>query len=125
MIIAGEGSKTMSESEEQICLFRWAQWACGKYPELKLLFHVPNEGKRSVYTGARMRSEGLRAGVPDICLPVAKKRYHGLFVEMKVGKNKPTANQIEWLSSLEEQGYMTAICYGWEAAKVVIENYLK
>lgn len=91
MIIAGEGSKTLSESEEQICLFRWAQWACGKYPELKLLFHVPNEGKRSVYTGARMRSEGLRAGVPDICLPVAKKRYHGLFVEMKVGKNKPTA----------------------------------
>lgn len=102
MIISGEGSKTMSESEEQICLFRWAQWACCKYPELKLLFHVPNEGKRSVYTGARMRSEGLRAG-----------------------KNKPTANQIEWLSSLEEQGYMTAICYGWEAAKVVIENYLK
>lgn len=125
MIISGEGSKTMSESEEQICLFRWAQWACGKYPELKLLFHVPNEGKRSVYTGARMRSEGLRSGVPDICLPVAKKRYHGLFVEMKAGKNKPTANQIEWLSSLEEQGYMTAICYGWEAAKVVIENYLK
>ena len=115
----------MSESEEQICLFRWAQWACCKYPELKLLFHVPNEGKRSVYTGARMRSEGLRAGVPDICLPVAKKRYHGLFVEMKAGKNKPTANQIEWLSSLEEQGYMTAICYGWEAAKAVIENYLK
>lgn len=56
MIISGEGSKTMSESEEQICLFRWAQWACGKYPELKLLFHVPNEGKRSAYTGARMRS---------------------------------------------------------------------
>lgn len=44
---------------------------------------------------------------------------------MKAGKNKPTANQIEWLSSLEEQGYMTAICYGWEAAKAVIENYLK
>lgn len=74
MIISGEGSKTMSESEEQICLFRWAQWACGKYPELKLLFHVPNEGKRSAYTGARMRSEGLRAGVPDLCLPVAKKK---------------------------------------------------
>lgn len=94
MIISGEGSKTMSESEEQICLFRWAQWACCKYPELKLLFHVPNEGKRSVYTGARMRSEGLRAGVPDICLPVAKKRYHGLFVEMKARKNKPTRKPI-------------------------------
>lgn len=122
--IHAEG-QTASESVEQQALFRWAAFAAGKYPELRLLYHVPNEGKRSQWTGARMRSEGLKSGVPDLCLPVARSGYHGLYIELKAGKNKPTANQLAWLEALEAQGYKTAVCYGWEAAKTVIENYLK
>ena len=56
MIIAGEMSKTATEGEEQRSLFVWATIAAGKYPALNLLFHIPNEGKRSQWTGARMRS---------------------------------------------------------------------
>lgn len=125
MIVAGEMSKTVTESEEQRCLFDWATIVAGKYPALNLLFHIPNEGKRSQWTGARMRSEGLKSGVPDLCLPVARSGYHGLYIELKAGKNKPTANQLVWLEALEAQGYKTAVCYGWEAAKTVIEAYLK
>lgn len=125
MIVAGEMSKTVTESEEQRSLFVWATIAAGKYPALNLLFHIPNEGKRSQWTGARMRSEGLKSGVPDLSLPVARSGYHGLFIELKAGKNKPTANQLAWLEALEAQGYKTAVCYGWEAAKNVIEAYLK
>lgn len=125
MIIAGATTPTVTESEEQRSLFVWATIAAGKYPALNLLFHIPNEGKRSQWTGARMRSEGLKSGVPDLCLPVARSGYHGLYIEMKAGKNRPTDNQLAWLEALEAQGYKTAVCYGWEAAKNVIEAYLK
>ena len=125
MIIAGATTPTVTESEEQRSLFDWATIAARKYPALNLLFHIQNEGKRSQWTGARMRSEGLKSGVPDLCLPVARSGYHGLYIELKAGKNKPTANQLAWLEALEAQGYKTAVCYGWEAAKNVIEAYLK
>lgn len=68
--------KTASESIEQQNLFEWAKIFSGKYPELTLLYHIPNEGKRSLKEGARMKAEGLKAGVPDLCLPVARGGYH-------------------------------------------------
>ena len=114
-----------SESEEQISLFRWAQIASAVKPELKLLFHIPNEGKRTRYSGGKLLAEGLKPGVPDICLPVPNKMYHGLFIEMKAGRNKPTENQEFWLDALSAQGYCTVVAYGWVEAKTIIENYLK
>lgn len=113
-----------SESVAQICLFRWAAFMRGRFPELELMYHVPNEGKRSVSAGARMKREGLKPGVPDICLPVPHSGYHGLYVEMKVGSNTPTENQKKWLAALKKQGYATAVCWGWEAASKVILKYL-
>lgn len=47
MIIAGATTPTANEGEEQRSLFVWATIAAGKYPALNLLFHIPNEGKRS------------------------------------------------------------------------------
>lgn len=115
---------TNSESNEQISLFEWCEYSLGKYPELKLLFHVPNGGYRSTATAGRMKAEGVKAGVPDLFLPVAKRGYHGLFIEMKAGKNKPTANQIRWLEDLSKEGYLTAVCYGWEDAAKILVEYL-
>lgn len=112
------------ESVEQICLFRWAEYAKGKHPELDLLYHIPNEGKRTASAGARLKQEGLKPGVPDICLPVARGSYHGLYIELKVGRNKPTENQNRWLKNLKAQGYETAVCYGWEEAEKMILKYL-
>lgn len=113
-----------SEENEQIALFRWAEFAMNQYPELKLMYHIPNEGKRSKITGARLKAAGLKSGVPDICLPVACGGYIGLYIEMKAGKNKLTDNQEKWLNALTREGNFTAVCYGWEQAKKVIEKYL-
>lgn len=112
------------ESAEQQALFRWAAFAEGKYPELALLFHIPNEGVRTKANGARLKAEGLRAGVPDIMLPVARGAYHGLFIELKAGKNRPSDAQERWLAALGGQGYMAVVCWGWESAKNMIINYL-
>lgn len=113
-----------SEESEQIALFRWAEFAMNQYPELELMYHIPNEGKRSKITGARLKAAGLKSGVPDICLPVTRGGYIGLYIEMKAGKNKPTDNQEKWLNALTREGNFTAVCYGWEQAKEVIEKYL-
>ena len=114
-----------NEEAEQTFLFRWATFAEGQYPELRLMYHIPNEGKRSRITGAKMKQAGLRPGVPDICLPTAHGKYIGLYIEMKVKPNKPTENQKSWLRALREAGHMTAVCYSWEEAKNLIEEYLR
>jgi len=115
---------TANESAEQISLFQWAEYAACTAPELRLLYHIPNGGKRDKATAARLKREGVKAGVPDICLPVARGRYHGLYIELKAGKNTVTDNQSRWLTELTKQGYCTAVCYGWESASKVIEEYL-
>lgn len=119
------GGPTASESVEQQSLFRWAAYAAGKHPELRLLYHIPNEGKRSAIQGARMRAEGLRAGVPDICLPVPRSGHNALYIEMKAGRGKPTPDQLAWLEALDKAGCKTAVCWGWEAARKAVVAYLE
>lgn len=62
---------------------------------------------------------------PDVHLPIARSGCHGLYIELKAGKNKTTASQDEWLEALDKEGHKTAVCYGWEAASKVILKYLK
>lgn len=113
------------EHLEQVTLFRWVGYQTKAHPELSLLFAIPNGGLRSKATAAKLKAEGVKAGVPDICLPVARGEYHGLWIELKAGRNKPTPQQVQWHMRLSQQGYRVAVCYGWEAARDVIEEYLR
>lgn len=112
------------ESNEQIALFRWAQFMAGNYPELELMHHIPNGGRRDKVTAKILVAEGVKSGVPDICLPVPRGPYHGMYIEMKHGKNKTTSNQDHWLAALSAQGYCTIVCYGWQSASEAILHYL-
>ena len=94
-----------SETTEQIALFNWAKRTESILPELALMYHVPNEGKRS--NGGILKAAGLKSGVPDICLPVANNGFHGLYIELKFGKNKATKAQEEYMAMLNAQGYKT------------------
>lgn len=116
--------KIQHEAKEQIKLFRWASFATAKYPCLALLHHIPNGGSRNQLEARNLKLQGVKSGVPDICLPVPRGKYHGLYIEMKYGKNKPSASQCQWLNLLCKNGYATAVCYHWESAQKVIENYL-
>lgn len=115
---------TRSEHDEQATLFRWALFARPRYPELALLFAIPNGGQRHKAVAARMKAEGVRAGVPDICLPVARAGFHGLYLELKTSAGTVSNAQREWLRALARQGYRAEVCKGWLAAKAVIEDYL-
>ena len=64
------------------------------------------------------------AGVPDLCLPVPAGGFHGLYIEMKFGKNKPTEKQRWWLEQLEKQGYKAVVCWSAESVIKEIITYL-
>lgn len=120
-----EQPEKRTEHGEQAALFQWAAMHEGRWPELRWMFAIPNGGKRATITAVRLRAEGVKAGVPDVFLPVPMAGWCGLWIEMKVGSNKPTAKQREWLAGLALQGYKTAVCWGAVEAIETIENYLR
>lgn len=87
--------------------------------------HIPNEGKRSARYGAQLKRMGLRRGFPDLFIPVARKGYHGLFIEMKAKGGRVSPEQKEWARVLAEQRYLCAVCYSFEEAVKTIEGYVK
>jgi len=112
------------EHQEQVALFKWARMREKRVPELALLFAIPNGGKRNKATAGKLKAEGVKAGVPDICMPVARGRFHGLYIELKAPGGKPSDSQGKWIKDLTAQGYYACVCVGWESAKMVIEAYL-
>ena len=112
------------EGGHQEALFSWAAYQTGRMPELEYMHHVPNGGRRDKTTATALKRQGVKAGVPDIVLPVARAGYHGLYIELKAGKNTTTSDQKRWLEFLRRQGYYTAVCYGWQVAAELIERYL-
>ncbi len=111
-----------SETTEQIRLMNWARMNEAFIPELSLLYHIPNEGKRT--NGGIIKAAGMRKGVPDLCLPVGRHGFHGLYIEMKFEGGKTTKEQNAFIKALQEQGNKVIIAYSAEQAREVIRNYL-
>ena len=99
-----------------------------KYCDLKKIpiFAIPNGSNKSRTAQRNFKAEGLRAGVPDLFIPVPSIKYHGLFIEMKRVKGSVTSKeQKEWIALLNKQGYKAVICKGAAVAISEIENYFK
>ena len=123
------------ETEEQQALIRWTnEWAVA-FPILELIHSIPNgatllgrtlqNGKRVSFEANKLLAEGLKPGVPDLFLPVARGVHHGLYIEMKrVKKGRTSAAQKSRIERLKEQGYMVEVCAGANAAKRLIVEYL-
>ena len=116
----------MTENQEQAMLFEWAELSQGRYPELALLYAVPNGGIRDGRTAAILKRTGVKAGVPDICLPVPRNSFGSLYIELKRRKGGVVSvNQRMWLNALKTAGNKAVICKGWEEARNEIIKYLE
>ena len=114
-----------TEHEEQCLAVQWANTMSFRFPELDLLFAIPNGGYRAPLTAIRLKREGVRSGVPDLFLPVARYDYHGLFLELKRAKGgNLSGTQKEWLKNLSEQGYLVKRSNGGEEAIYQLKCYL-
>ncbi len=118
--------RAMSEHLHQAALFRWARTQVVLIPELALLFAIPNGGVRNKVTGWKLKQEGVTRGIPDICLPVARGGYHGLWIELKNDEPKGvvSAEQAAWITALRAEGYCALVCFGWDQARESISEYL-
>lgn len=115
----------MSEHDEQVALFEWAEYMANlKWPELRFMFAVPNGGWRAKTTAGWLKAEGLKPGVPDIFLPVPRGCFHGLFIEMKFGRNQLTADQRYYAEFLFDHDYLVMPCWGFDDAQRTIERYM-
>jgi hypothetical protein len=113
-----------SEHVEAVTLMRVVCLHQRQQPELALFFAVPNGGDRNPIVAAKMKGEGVRAGVPDYLLPVARQGFHGLAIELKAKGGRASIEQREWLDSLAAQGWRAELCVGWGAAWDVLRDYL-
>lgn len=114
-----------SEHEEQKAVMKWAAIMSNQYPVLRLLHAIPNGGPRNPVTAARLKAEGVKAGVPDLCLPVARQGYHAFYIELKRrkgGQVKP--EQKQWIEDLQAQGNRVDVCRGFDEAIKALLDYL-
>ena len=116
--------RVSDESGHQEAIFSWCDYNRGKYPELKLLYHVPNGGKRDAATARALKRQGVKAGISDLVLPVASAGYHGLYVELKAPGGSLEQSQIDFLQEVDNQGYLALVCVGWQAAVQTLSTYL-
>ncbi len=117
----------MTELQHQQMVIKWSQQLPVRqmYPELKMLYHVPNERKCNAIQGKMLKLAGVKSGIPDLTLPVARGQYHGLYIEMKADKGKISENQKWWINELKKQNYLAIVCYGWEEAVECLKGYLQ
>lgn len=112
------------EDAEQMAVISWAGWMINIYPELELLHHCPNGGSRHKAEAVKLKQIGVKPGMPDLCLPVPKGKYAGLYIEMKCGSNKLQETQKEKLAALARYGHYCTVCYSSREAIEVLEEYL-
>lgn len=116
----------MTEHEEQVALMRLVEMHLGRWPELGMLYAIPNGSERNVIVGRKLKAEGVKKGVPDLCLPVPRGGHHGLYVELKRQKGgQVSAEQKAWISALRGQGYRAEVCKGATEAWDVIREYVQ
>ena len=118
MNISGVGS----ESSEQKAFFRWWGMMKHRWPNY-ICFAIPNGGRRDAITGARLRLEGVLAGVPDIFLAKAASGKYGMFIEMKTKRGRLSERQRDLFPLLEAVGYAVVVAPGWKEAADAVEMY--
>lgn len=110
------------ESHIQRACVRWFRLA---YPKLsRLLFAVPNGGKRGIVEASIMKAEGVVAGVADLLLLVPRGEHHALGIEMKTSKGKQNDNQKAWQKDFEEHGGKYVVCRCFDEFRAEIERYI-
>lgn len=119
-------NETPLEAQEQTYLFQWASdMGDLKWPELHFMYAIPNGGSRHKLEAANLKKQGVKSGVPDVMLPVARQGYHGLYIEMKRRRGGTlSADQKNFIKFLQAQGYRVERCNGFHAAADVIEDYM-
>jgi hypothetical protein len=114
--------KRPSDNEHRI------QCACIKlfrylYPHY-IIYAIPNGGQRNAIEAAKLKAEGVLAGIPDIHIPMARNGYHSLYIEMKNGKKGTISDkQKDMIEKLKAEGNKVVVCRSVEEFEKEIKEY--
>lgn len=110
------------ESDLQTACVRWFRL---QYPSLApCLFAVPNGGSRNLREAARMKGEGVTAGVADLILLVPRGGYASLCIEMKSAAGRQSPEQKAWQQAVEKAGNRYVVCRSFDEFRAVVDDYL-
>ena len=113
------------EHIEAVSLMRWVRLSMARYPDLKMLWHVPNGGQRGKAQAGKFKAEGVKAGVSDYALDCARGGHFGLRIELKAPGGRTSPAQREYIEDVCFQGYRAEVAVGWEQAKDILIDYLE
>lgn len=115
------------EFQEQCAVILWASARHEEDPvkwhDLDLLHCSLNGVPLTKAQAGRAKAQGMKAGVPDLSLPVPIGGYHGLYIEMKADKGRESEDQKKFCRRLRENGYKVVTCYGAAEARLAIREY--
>ena len=116
----------LNEHQIQASFVSWCQMQVmtGKYPELALVFAIPNGMPVSKRTRGRFVAEGLMQGVSDLFLPVARGKFHGMFIELKKQDGRVSPEQKAFIAAVQAQGYYAKVVYGLDEIISTVLEYL-
>jgi len=113
-----------TEHKEQTLFFNWCLKHQLEYAFVNMIFSIPNGANFDAIRGKLLKDEGLRAGIPDMFLPVPQGKFHGMFIEMKVRKGgNVSPKQKAWMNALTEQGYLCVVAKGFQEAREHVIRY--
>ena len=115
----------LTEHQLQVAVIQECERRALTNPLYGLIFAIPNGGQRSKAQAGKLKAEGVKAGVPDLCLPLARHGYHGLFIELKVQGNRTSDLQALWIERLGDMGYLCHVLYRLDDVVRVLKWYIE
>ena len=121
LTIPSHSRHTDPEHALQVACVRWFRL---QYP-YALIYAVPNGGQRNVVVASKLKAEGATAGVPDLHIPIPRKGYASLYIEMKNGKaGRLSESQREMIDRLQGYGNKVAVCRTFEEFQSQVNAYM-
>lgn len=119
------GARRKPSDEEHRTQCACVRWFRAAYPGMAhSLFAVPNGGRRDKSTGARLKSEGVVAGVSDLVLLRRNRHYGALLIEMKTRSGVQRQSQREWERLVTADGYRYTVCRSVDDFISEVRGYL-
>ncbi len=113
------GSMGKSEAQEQAILVTWLE------RQNILHYAIPNGGRRSMGEAMQLKRTGLKPGVPDLCIPMASRGFHALYIELKRADGGVVSEaQRYWIDELSRAGNQAMVCHGADEAIAAVKHYL-
>lgn len=120
-----------TEHELQRAFFQWLAEVGAKHndPHVRNMLWtahaIPNGGNRNVAEAGRLVAEGVKGGIPDVCIPIPRKGYCGLYIEFKKAGGSPSEEQRIFLNTLASMGFRCYVFNCLKTAKAFTVQYIE